>query len=258
MIINKDDFEPNSFYDDFIQYKQPVLVKNFLPTNELNQLFIDRRRNLKPSYGREAVPFLYLYFDDPLIRQYVFDLPIINALVHSKKIRFRRQMRLWEHGKGHVSRFHYDQYSIDLFNICLAGSKRWLFISPETPLKCWPFYNVALPFQKQYESNAIAMKMEKGDLIYIPRNWFHQVTTLQNDTKNINVIFSDLADTKLQQREKELASIKRLLRPKYIYGDNVEVFNDEIKKVTLATTVRRVFIEITPIFLLATVVLVII
>ena len=93
------------------------------------------------------------------------------------------------------------------------------------------------------------MVMEQGDLIYIPRNWFHQVTTLEDNTKNINVIFNDLTDKKMEKREKELASIKRLFIPNYIYGDNIAVLNDAIDKVPMLITMKRLLIEFVPMFI---------
>lgn len=255
MIINSQDFDHISFYDDFIKNKQPVLIKNFLNTDELNQLISSQKKNIKPIYGRGAVPFLYLYFNNPEIRDYIFNLPLIKNLACSSKTQFRNEMRFWEHKKGNISYFHYDQRSTDLLNLCLSGSKEWLFISPKTPLKCWPFYNIALPFQQNKKLKAKSLIMEQGDLLYIPRNWFHQVKTLKDNTQNINIIFNDLADDKMEQREKEIASIKQRLLPNTIYGDNIAILNNAIKQVTLTTALKRTIIEIVPIVLLITIVI---
>lgn len=250
MIVNSQEIEHCNFYHDFINQKKPALIKNTFNSNKVKQLISNREKEIKPLYSRGSVPFLYTYFDDSIIRDYVFDLPIIKHLVCNDKILFRRQMRLWQHDKGNMSYFHYDQRSTDLLNICISGSKEWLFLPPETSLKCWPFYNIALPFQRQQKSKAISIIMEPGDLVYIPRNWFHQVKTLQDNTSNINVIFNDLADPIMENREKELASIKQLFIPNYIYGDNIDVLNDAIAQVPLLITIRRILIETAPISVL--------
>lgn len=253
MIINGQEVEYRTFYSDFVQYKKPILIKNALHSKTLNQIVTDKKEDIKPLYSRGAAPFLYTYFEDSSIHEYVFRLPIIRYLFDNPNTQFREKMRLWRHNKGNVSYFHYDQRSTDLLNICLSGSKKWLFLPPEEPLRCWPFYNIALPFQKEKKKKALVMIMEQGDLIYIPRNWFHQVITLENDTKNINVIFNDLSDKKMEKREKELASIKRLFIPNYIYGDNISVLNEVIKKVPLFTTLKRLFIELSPVLIVITV-----
>ena len=158
-------------------------------------------------------------------------------------------MRLWHHNKGNISYFHYDQRSTDLLNICLSGSKQWLLLPPDAPLKCWPFYNIALPFQRKKKKQAISLIMEQGDLIYIPRNWFHQLMTLEHNTKNINLIFNDLTDNQMATRERELTSIKRLFIPNYIYGDNIAMLNNTIDSVPILKTLARLFRELLPIFI---------
>lgn len=252
MIVNNQEIKCNNFYNDFVQYKKPVLIKGALSSKRLNQLVLDKKDKIKPLYTRGAAPFLYTYFDDITIRDYVFDLPIIKHLINNSDTLFREKMRLWHHSKNNISYFHYDQRSTDLLNICLSGSKKWYFLPPDAPLKCWPFYNIALPFQKNKKQKAMTLIMEQGDVIYIPRNWFHQVTTLEDDTKNINVIFNDLADTKMEKREKELASIKRLFIPNYVYGDNIAVLNDAISNVPLLITLKRLLIELAPILVFIT------
>ncbi len=250
MIINSQDIECYNFYNDFVQCKKPVLIKDALSSNQLNQIIVDKKDKIKPLYTRGAAPFLYTYFNDISIRNYVFNLPLISHLADNSNTLFRKEMRLWCHSKNNVSYFHYDQRSTDLLNICLSGSKKWCFLPPDAPLKCWPFYNIALPFQKNKKEKSVTFIMEKGDIIYIPRNWFHQVTTLEDDTKNINVIFNDLTDKKMEKREKELASIKRLCIPNYVYGDNIAALNNAINKVPVVITLQRLFIELWPILVI--------
>jgi hypothetical protein len=251
MTIDNTKIEFRNFYHNFIQSKKPVLIKNAFNPITLNKMVTNPKEEIKALYSRGSAPFLYTYFDDSTIRDYVFSLPIIKNLLANENTKFREKMRLWHHNKGNISYFHYDQRSTDLLNICLSGSKQWLFLPPDAPLKCWPFYNIALPFQRKNKKKAISMVMEQGDMIYIPRNWFHQVTTLEDNTKNINIIFNDLADQKMETREKELASIKRFFIPNYIYGDDIDVLNETIKQVPLIITLRRLLIELLPILTLS-------
>lgn len=250
MIVNSKDIESRDFYHDFVCSKKPILIKAAFNSAELTRLINDKKEEITPLYTRGAVPFLYTYFNHATIRDFVFNIPIIKQLLTDNNTQFRKNMRLWAHNQGNVSYFHYDQRSTDLLNICLSGSKKWLFLPPEAPLRCWPFYNIALPFQKKKKKAAISMTMEQGDIIYIPRNWFHQVITLEDYTKNINIIFNDLADKKIEIREKELAAIKHLLIPNYVYGDNIAIVNEAITQVSLPTIFQRLLIELTPVILL--------
>ncbi|UUO23728.1 hypothetical protein FGD67_11130 [Colwellia sp. M166] len=249
MIINSQEIEYRNFYRDFIQSKKPILIKSAFKPNTLNKIVTDKKDKIKPLYSRGAAPFLYTYFDDSTIRNYVFNLPIIKCLLDNPNTQFREKMRLWHHNKGNISYFHYDQRSTDLLNICLSGSKQWLLLPPDAPLKCWPFYNIALPFQRKKKKQAISLIMEQGDLIYIPRNWFHQLMTLEHNTKNINLIFNDLTDNQMATRERELTSIKRLFIPNYIYGDNIAMLNNTIDSVPILKTLARLFRELLPIFI---------
>lgn len=246
MIINSSELSHYNFYQDIVEKKQPVLVKNFINTAELQQLLSDNKTEMKADHGRGSVPFLYLYFGSKTIRNYFFNLPLIKNLVENKNTLFREKMRFWQHHKGNISHFHYDQRSSDLLNICMSGSKKWMFLPPKAPLKCLPFYNIALPLQKSVKAQAIEITMQAGDMLYIPRNWFHRVETLANNTKNINVIFNDLADKYMQSREQELAALKNLLIPNYIYGDNISLLNEQIKAVSKATIAKRLLFELLP------------
>ncbi|PCI62623.1 MAG: hypothetical protein COB35_03070 [Gammaproteobacteria bacterium] len=247
MIINSSELSHNNFYQKIVKRKQPVLIKNVINTAEFQQLLSDNKTEMKADHGRGSVPFLYLYFDSETIRNYLFNLPLIKNLVKNKNTLFREKMRFWQHHKGNISHFHYDQRSSDLLNVCISGSKKWLFLPPEVPLKCLPFYNIALPLQKSVKAQAIEITMQAGDLLYIPRNWFHRVETLADNTENINIIFNDLADKHMQTREKELAAIKNFLIPYYIYGDNIAVLNEQIKTVSKANIAKRLLIELLPI-----------
>jgi len=255
LVLNNDESVVDDFYDQIIALKKPILIKNFLNTAEFQQLLTEKECQMTADYGRGAVPFLYLYFDNAVIRNYLFNLLLIKNLVANKNTQFRDKMRFWQHKKGNISHFHYDQRSTDLLNICISGSKKWLLLPPEAPLKCVPFYNIALPLQKSVKEQALEITMQAGDLLYIPRNWFHRVETLENNTQNINIIFNDLADSKMQPREQELAALRNLLLPNYVYGDDIKALNVEIKSVTKHRIGKRLLIELLPFILLVTIML---
>jgi hypothetical protein len=244
MLITCSDIIDDDFYHQIVKKKQPALLKGFLNCDEFQQVLTKNDAKMKADYGRGAVPFLYLYFDNATIRNYLFDLPLIKNLVTNKNTQFREKMRFWQHQQGNISHFHYDQRSTDLLNICISGSKKWLFLPPEAPLKCLPFYNIALPLQKSVKSQALEITMQAGDLLYIPRNWFHRVETLVDNTENINIIFNDLADDKMQKREQELAAIKKFLLPNYIYGDDIPALNEQITNVSKRKFFMRIIKEL--------------
>jgi hypothetical protein len=46
MIINSQYIERNNFYNDFVQYKKPLLIKDALRTNQLNKIVFDKKDKL--------------------------------------------------------------------------------------------------------------------------------------------------------------------------------------------------------------------
>jgi hypothetical protein len=239
-------------YESIIAPQQPVLIKNFLTDDALISWVTSQKSTIKPLYTRGAVPFLYTYFEHNEISQRLFNLPIFKQLANDRRIKFRQQMRLWQHQQGNISALHYDQRSTDLFNLCLTGKKQWLFAPPSAPVKCWPFYNIALPWQTQRNLPWQTATMEAGDLLFIPRNWFHQVTTLANNTQNINLIFNRLDNGDMQAREAELAALRATFIPHYVYGDNNPAINQTIQHVSFFRRIKRLLKELTPVIALMT------
>jgi hypothetical protein len=241
----------DDLFDCIIAAKQPLLIKKLLTDNTLDTTLLAHKDNITPLYSRGAVPFLYTYFDSPELRSRIFSLPIISQFVGNKKLKFRKEMRLWQHQQGNISHLHYDQRSTDLLNLCLHGEKKWLFASPESAIYCWPFFNIALPFQLKKKSvRWLELTMSAGDLLYIPRNWYHQVTTTKDDTRNINIIMNDLTDPTMQTREQELAAFRSLIIPNYIYGDDIEVLNNSIKQVPKTRIFARLLKELSPVIII--------
>jgi len=248
--ITRAEFTNVDAYQQIVQCKQPILIKQLVNDQSLEQLLINEKQQLKPLYSRGAVPFLYLYFDNETLRKAIFSLPIVQSLVQHKHTKFRSAMRLWQHKSGHISPLHYDQRSTDLLNLCVHGEKRWLFAPPTAKLNCWPFFNIALPWQTHRNIEWQTVTMNAGDLLYIPRNWFHQVLTTQDDTRNINLIFNDLSDSVIADRELELAAMRSAIIPNYIYGDNIPVLNQAIQQVSKRRMLKRFIIEMRFIILL--------
>lgn len=77
--------------------------------------------------------------DDPLFPS------LAKRLLTASAIAVRPMpLRVWAHPKGHKTLLHYDGNSLSSFNLQLRGSKRWLLISPDTPLPMPPLQFVCL------------------------------------------------------------------------------------------------------------------
>ena len=250
MIVNAEELEKKDFYENFVKPKIPVLIKNFLDSDKLDRLVTKNRENLHNIDGRGSAKFLYLQFSSPEIKDHLHQIPLIKGMMQNEEIEFRENFRLWEHNSGKVSPFHYDKGSIDILNICLAGSKEWNFVSPDTPLKCFPFTNICIPFTSLSKCKAVDLVMEKGDLIYVPRNWFHRVKTVADQTRTINMIFLDSGDIRINSRERELAAIKKRLKPNFSYSfNNCSRIEKAVQSTPLGNIVKRCAIELLPISL---------
>ena len=142
--------------------------------------------------------------------------PIIAPLLDGSSVYLRPHfVRLWHNRRGDVTPWHYDGNSIHVCNLQLAGRKRWRIVSPDTPLTCLPFSNsclfrdYALTGRRWYEFD-----LDEGELLFLPRYWFHRVESMGDVNVNINWVMTSLAapaDTRTARRERELLWLKRQL-----------------------------------------------
>jgi ribosomal protein L16 Arg81 hydroxylase len=79
---------------------------------------------------------------------------------------------------------HWDTH--DVFALQLIGRKRWRLFAPTLPLPL-SHQTSARSQQACPEAAVLDCVLEAGDMLYIPRGWWHQVTPLQEGSLHLSV-----------------------------------------------------------------------
>lgn len=116
---------------------------------------------------------------------------ISAELGECSNIKIYDEYRVWNHNKNNITQWHYDGNGIDVINICFNGKKKFLLAEPNSQIT-FPFTNITIleTHNKTYE-----YILEPGDLLLIPRFWFHKVITLKNETITMNFCLTNNHDT---------------------------------------------------------------
>jgi len=109
--------------------------------------------------------------DDPLFPS------LAKTLLTASDIAVRPMpLRVWAHPKGHKTLLHYDGNSLSSFNLQLRGSKRWLLISPDTPLPMPPLQFVCLTgpdyFPTPRKHEYCEFETKPGEMLFLPGHRF--------------------------------------------------------------------------------------
>lgn len=130
--------------------------------------------------------------------------------------------RLWFSTLSTWTPWHYDGGSIDGFNLQVLGRKRFSLVDPDTPL---PLCRLSGTSQRGFDDLTPAeredlrwaeVELGPGDLLFLPRHWFHRVHTLEAWNVNVNWTWVDPAvplGTATSRREVEVIAVRyRLAR----------------------------------------------
>lgn len=124
-------------------------------------------------------------------------------------------VRLFLQPGGHTTLPHFDGNSLHGFNVQVQGSKRWIIVSPDSPLPSVPFTNIGMP-PKQFDYatddryDSCEFTTAPGDMVFLPRYWFHEVWSLEHHNLNFNWVFTPASpneSSRTARRENELAAI---------------------------------------------------
>jgi hypothetical protein len=216
MIATLDVADRQIFRTDFYEKEEPVLLRNVatIPgaVESLARTLKAQIVHDEPDEKRAR-----LWHDvRPDTIKHLYETPqLIRELFESDDVLLReRYVRVWLSVRGHHTPWHYDANSQHVFNLQLRGTKRWRIVSPETPLMCVPFSNIGL-----YGNYSLSRKRSfdfearEGDLLFLPRYWFHSVTSLGDLNINLNWVLTSRRPTasRTARREAELLWIKRRL-----------------------------------------------
>ena len=143
--------------------------------------------------GVTEVP-VTIYIDE--IKSYYKVLDNYNFYKETKKELLKEknfvcdpQSRIWKHKKNNLTKFHYDGNGINVVNICLKGSKKFILTPPSSQTNI-PFINLSL-FNTSPKQDVKEFIVEKYDLFLIPSFWYHEVLTLEDNTTTVNLCITD-------------------------------------------------------------------
>jgi Cupin-like domain len=148
----------------------------------------------------------------------VHDVPEPQLVAELRRLQTPRERarscRLWMSEGGECTPWHYDGNSLEIFNAQVIGKKRFTLVSPHTPIDLAAFSllgraPVALPEQLlSARHEHTSFELCAGELLYLPRHWFHFVESLEPFNANVNWVWTDLAsgslDNPVTRREQEL------------------------------------------------------
>lgn len=114
--------------------------------------------------------------------------PVIEQVYREEGIHTRpRNIRIWVHRKGHETNMHYDGLDL-IFNLQMKGTKDWILIPPDQPLKFYPFTNFSPIGDDEHHvagKTYMQFRLKAGEMLFLPPFWQHRVVSC--DEENINL-----------------------------------------------------------------------
>ena len=130
---------------------------------------------------------------------------------------------------GHSPGFNTHWDGRDVYALQVEGEKHWRVYSPERRYPLTGDHDpTARPQELWWEG-----VLSKGDLLYIPRGWWHEVIALDEPTLHVTISSTPMTGVDFvnwigkRLRESELA---RMDLPRFASGDSVAAFEKELKE----------------------------
>lgn len=204
-------------YEEFVKLnllpEKPVVIRQVFTFDStvLTPEYI--LKNFTDENKREAG-----WFDADLVDNDIIRIPEIVKTVLSRTDMSVRKlpMRLFMQPYGHVTLPHYDGNSLNGLNLQILGTKHWIITSPNTPLPNIPFMFAGLVGKdfkydpKKYDF--YEFDTEPGDLLFIPRYWYHEVHSKSPVNLNLNWVFTPKYPNQtsiLGRREVEIIKLRK-------------------------------------------------
>ena len=168
------------------------------------------RITVKKSWFESPMDYFVKMKDIPFVVKKSMD----NLASHKRKT----NCRIWINPKKNFMPFHYDGNALFVFTVQVTGKKRWVIVSPNTPLPCYAFsrmpylkYNKTAIFDKNY--HVYDFELDTGEMLFLPPFWAHQVTAMADENINISWVATKIKmqDTCAFEREKEILKCAFLL-----------------------------------------------
>lgn len=167
----------DTLYNKYILNNKPCVIRNFYKkTNKTAKYFLDNSKN----YIENSIAYLKI----GTYTKYPID-DYVSNIKNKDKVIFSNTVRSWSHDNGNRTRWHYDSNGINIFNICLSGSKRF-YLNPPMSMSVYPFLNICV--NDKHDNNTY-VDLYESDLLFLPCFWYHCVLTTSDNTFNINYKF---------------------------------------------------------------------
>ena len=190
----------HEFHHEFWAKREPVILAP-QDADATSQL-LDRHQSWAPAVifddlraRREDVAPQQLWYDMAegvlLDRR---DLPdfVRDHVYGPQHLTRSKHYRLFFHPKGHATGLHYEGNLLDVWTFQLKGTKRWRLLRGDTVQKLLPFY--FLDNQVSYDPVGAPpamtwdFELQEGELLYLPRGWYHHVDSLTDDNVSLSVV----------------------------------------------------------------------
>lgn len=169
---------------DHIEENKPIHIKNFYSDTKYKKSInnIIKLSKLSNNTNKFLKGSKYI---KPKSNQFIND--ILKEFNKNKNIKAIDEYRIWLHKKNNITPWHYDGNGIDVINICFTGKKEFLLAEPNSQIT-FSFTNITI---LETNNNLHKFILEPGDLLLIPRFWFHKVISLENDTTTMNLCITN-------------------------------------------------------------------
>ncbi|CAF3734011.1 unnamed protein product [Rotaria sordida] len=202
--FEKDCIHIQSTIDDFLCWTTSIDNNNSLPINHPLNQYSNKEYFAYADYMH--LPEIFENDQHPLIN-------MINWSDMGLKDRCGKESTLWIGSQGAHTPCHYDTYGIN-FVAQIVGKKRWLLFPPNSPIG-------QLQTRIPYEESSIYIDidpsqlnkfknidvydiiLEPGDVLFVPKHWWHFVSSLVFVTISVN--------SWLEQPDDHVERIKEML-----------------------------------------------
>jgi oxalate decarboxylase/phosphoglucose isomerase-like protein (cupin superfamily) len=161
--------------DEHIKLQKPVIIKNYFDADSCD--------NIVGKNAKKKCDYANCYYIDKSENSCTSDL--LQNLESNENYVVENMIRVWNHKKGNLTKYHYDGNGVNVINICLSGKKKFTLTPPNSHFTI-PFSNVSIFNCSNDEQIFI---LEKGDIFLVPPFWYHEVETLEDNTVTINYNF---------------------------------------------------------------------
>jgi hypothetical protein len=213
--ISIENLDYEQFVDNFLVPETPLVITG-LSNIDLTTLTPEFILNNYTNEGKREAG----WFDADLVDNEIIKIPsIVKSILNREDMSVRQSpMRLFMQPAGHITLPHYDGNSLHGLNQQITGKKRWIITSPNTPLPNIPFMFAGLVGNNfsysEDKHDYMDFITNSGDMLFLPRYWYHEVHSLDKINLNINWVFTPNypnQSSKLGRREVEIVKLRDTL-----------------------------------------------